>query len=114
MRQHDDLLLMEAPPKKINGGSTTKFGSFFQSSRPPATMAKATSTGGQPPDLHHAVKVLTSINSQNKTPKEIGEIYVASLAILYHLKLDQATIRSIRSVFVFTVLLEYGNVLPEI
>lgn len=52
----------------------------------------------RPPDLHHAVKVLENLSrdTPNKTPKAIGEIYVASLALLYHLKLDQATIRTIR------------------
>eukprot|EP00980_Cylindrotheca_fusiformis_P019888 scaffold7000_cov132-Cylindrotheca_fusiformis.AAC.1 len=52
----------------------------------------------RPPDLHDAVNVLEALSPDipNKTPKAIGEIYVASLALLYHLKVDQATIRTIR------------------
>lgn len=52
----------------------------------------------RPPDLHHAVKILEGISrdTPSKTPKAIGEIYVASLALLYHLKLDQSAIRTIR------------------
>ncbi|CAJ1967202.1 unnamed protein product [Cylindrotheca closterium] len=52
----------------------------------------------RPPDLHHAVSVLQNISRDThlKSPKAIGEIYLASLALLYHLRLDQATIHMIR------------------
>lgn len=52
----------------------------------------------RPPDLHDAVKVLENISRDThlKTPKAVGEIYLASLALLYHLRLDQATIRTIK------------------
>jgi hypothetical protein len=59
-------------------------------------MQSVSSKGGNsPPDLHDAINILCNLGKE-RNGKEIGEIFVASLALLYHLKVDQATIRTIR------------------
>ena len=55
------------------------------------------------PDLVHCVETLQSISRDvtlKGPPKTIGELYVAAVGLLCHLKLDQATLRRRRCVVV--------------
>jgi hypothetical protein len=50
------------------------------------------------PDLDHCVQILQSLSKDihSKPPKGVGEIYVAAVGLLYHLKLDQVALQEIR------------------
>ena len=47
------------------------------------------------PDLDHCVQTLQSITRELsiKPPKNIGDIYVSAVGLLYHLKIDEATLQ---------------------
>lgn len=61
------------------------------------TMSKSPDT----PNLQNSVKRLKTLSKNlfNKSPKEVGEVYLAAVGLLVHLTKDQATIHSQRYVF---------------
>ena len=53
------------------------------------------------PNLRNSVERLKTLSKNlfNKSPKEVGEVYLAAVGLLVHLKKDQATIHTRRWVF---------------
>ena len=62
-----------------------------------ATAAMMVSSKKRLPDLDHCVQTLQGIprDISSKPPKNMGELYVAAVGLLYHLKVDQAHLRAI-------------------
>jgi hypothetical protein len=53
----------------------------------------------RPPDLDDCVEQLQLLSDErSKSVKTLGQVYVAALGLIYHLRLDQETIFSIRYV----------------
>jgi len=53
----------------------------------------------QPPDLEHCVEQIKLLcDVRYNSVKNLGQLYVAALGLIYHLRLDQETIFSIRYV----------------
>jgi hypothetical protein len=53
----------------------------------------------RPPDLDDCVEQLQLLSDErSKSIKTLGQVYVAALGLIYHLRLDQETIFSIRYV----------------
>ena len=53
----------------------------------------------RPPDIDDCVEQLQLLSDEKpKSIKTLGQLYVAALGLLYHLRLDQETIFSIRYV----------------
>ena len=51
----------------------------------------------RPPDIDDCVEKLILLSDEkSKSIKTLGQLYVAALGLLYHLRLDQETIISIR------------------
>lgn len=50
------------------------------------------------PELDHCVQILQSLprDLSSRPPKTIGEVHVAAVGLLYHLKVDQAALQKIR------------------
>jgi hypothetical protein len=55
--------------------------------------------GKRPPDLDDCVEQLILLSDErSKSLKTLGQLYVAALGLIYHLRIDQETIFSIRYV----------------
>jgi hypothetical protein len=68
--------------------------------------AKMSPSARKKPDLDHCVETLESISRDVPTkasPKTIGELYLAAVGLLCHLKADQVTLRESRYVVVVSV-----------
>jgi hypothetical protein len=54
----------------------------------------------RPPDLDGCIENIESLSGDKfKSTKNVGQLYVAAIGLVYHLRLDQETIFSIRYVF---------------
>jgi hypothetical protein len=60
----------------------------------------------RPPDLDDCIENIESLSDDKfKSTKNVGQLYVAAIGLVYHLRLDQETIFSIRYVYFCLILI---------